>query len=196
MTRVILASTSTIRHQLLKAAGIEVIVVPPGIDEEKLTRERGKVEPAFLAQTLASEKAITVSNRSGTDFVVGADQVLECEGLTFGKPATLTAARDQLLSLRNREHTLHSAVCVAQHGVETWQYGGTARLAMRDFSNSFLESYLEQMGPDVLTSVGSYKIEGPAVQLFERIEGDYFTILGLPLFPLLQFFREGGVIPS
>ncbi|CAN5492336.1 Maf-like protein [soil metagenome] len=193
---VVLASTSAIRRALLECAVLDFIVCPPETDEAALARDAGKVGPGRLAQILANAKAVSVSNRSGTDFVIGADQVLSIDNLVLGKPASIDDATRQLRLLRRREHLLQSAVCVAKDGIEQWSFVGTARLKMRDFSDAFLKAYLENIGSDALTSVGGYKIEGLGIQLFECIEGDYFTILGLPLLPLLDFLRRQGAIPS
>jgi septum formation protein len=128
--------------------------------------------------------------------VIGADQVLDCDGVLFDKPADPGAARTQLLALRGRTHRLVSAVVLVRDGQRLWHHVGRADLKMRDFSTRFLDRYLESAGQAALSSVGAYQLEGIGAQLFAAIEGDYFTILGLPLLPLLDNLREHGVLPS
>jgi septum formation protein len=126
--------------------------------------------------------------------VIGADQVLVCDGKIFDKPSTKDEARDQLVTLRGKKHELVSAVAVARHGSTIWSHCAHAQLTMREFSNTFLGYYLAEMGEEITSSVGGYKFEGPGAQLFEKIEGDYFTILGLPLLALLEFLRSQDVL--
>jgi septum formation protein len=128
--------------------------------------------------------------------VVGADQTLSFDGKTFDKPSTHIEARQQLEILRGQSHQLISAVCCVKNGVDLWSHVDEARLAMRPFSSGFLDDYLSILGDDCLTSVGAYKIEGLGAQLFDRIDGDHFTILGLPLLPLLGFLRREGIVPT
>jgi septum formation protein len=193
---VVLASGSATRARLLQAAGVSFAVDVPAIDEAEVKhslKAAGATSTA-LAETLAELKAQRISRRQPGALVLGADQVLDCAGLVYDKPDDLAAARRQLLALRGRRHELISAVVVLRDGTRIWHHVARAGLTMRDFSNEFLDRYLAEAGTTVLSSVGAYQLEGPGAQLFQRIEGDYFTILGLPLLPLLDFLREHRVI--
>ena len=192
----ILASASPARERLLRQAGIRFIVVPPELDERAAERPLAETGAAAddIALALAMAKATIVSERSGGDLVVGADQTLEFEGERLNKPADMEAARRQLLRLRGRTHELHSAVCCARGGEVVWQHTATSRLRMRAFGPEFVGRYLALAGPAALGSVGAYQLEGPGIQLFEEIQGDFFAILGLPLLPLLGFLRSEGVL--
>ncbi len=150
------------------------------------------VEEAAL--DLAIAKAETISRRHPGAYVIGADQILECDGEWLDKPTDKAAAAAHLDCLRGRRHLLVCGLAVACDGAALWRHSETASLTMRRFSQSFLESYLEETGPEILASVGAYRLENRGAQLFERIDGDYFTILGLPLLPLLSFLREHGVL--
>ena len=193
-----LASTSKTRRELLTAAGIEYQSVAPQVDEDvirqTLTADETDVEPGDIAEVLARAKAEDVSTRFPGTLVIGADQVLACQDEIFSKADTIDEARDALLKLRGRTHQLHSAVALAQDGETVWAMVDTAHLTMRDFSMKALGSYMARAGDEVLDSVGCYKLEGPAIQLFERIEGDYFTILGLPMLPLIAELRSRGQV--
>jgi septum formation protein len=196
---VVLASASPVRRQLLENAGIALQLDPADLDEAALRKSHvgsGSMDPAALAGELARAKAEMVSKRHGSRWVIGADQILVCETAILAKPADMTEAREQLRRLRGRSHELASAVAVARNGRTEWQSLDTARLTMRAVSDAFLDAYLAAVGPEVTQSVGGYKIEGRGLQLFERIEGDYFTILGLPLLPLLAHLREIGILES
>lgn len=197
-TRMVLASRSPARRRLLEAAGIAVSVEPSEIDEEAVRETLGvsgeTIEPGDVAEILSRAKAEDVSSRDPAAVVIGADQVLALGNRIFAKPRSVEEARRTLLGLRSRTHQLHSAVCLARGGAVTWAFVDTASLTMRSFSADFLEDYLARAGEAVLRSVGSYEIEGYGAQLFQRIEGDYFTILGLPLIPLLARLREEGLI--
>jgi septum formation protein len=196
----ILASTSRTRRQILTNAGLTFDAVAPEVDEavirETLTAEDDGIDPADVAEVLARAKAEDVSARHPDALVIGADQVLACEGVIYSKVENEDQARDALLALRGRTHQLHTAVALAQGGETVWERVETAHLTMREFSAASLGSYIAQAGPDVLESVGCYKLEGPGVQLFEKIEGDYFTILGLPLLPLLAELRARKLISA
>jgi nucleoside triphosphate pyrophosphatase len=196
MVRLILASTSSVRRTLLKQAGLEFEAVKPAVDEAALKAAMMPCDPVALAEKLASAKAVSVANRYPSALVIGADQVLSFAGRALDKPSTVEAARDQLKRLRGREHWLETAICCARGNRIAWRHAAQARLTMRAFSDDFLEFYLDRLGPDVVTSVGGYKLEGLGIQLFDSIEGDYFAILGLPLLPLLGFLRSEGAIPS
>lgn len=197
---IVLASGSRTRQHMLSAAGVQVSVAVPDVDEaalrRTLERESGVTSPAAVAEWLARAKATDVSARYPGALVVAADQVLACEGKVFCKAADRECARATLLALRGREHQLHAAVAVAEDGEVGWVAVDTARMRMRDFSPAFLDAYLRRAGAEVLESVGGYKVEGLGIQLFERIEGDHFTILGLPLMPLLGELRSRGVLPA
>lgn len=194
--KLVLASTSRIRGELLAKAGLAFEAIAPDVDETELKRESHGLSPGDLARKLAAAKAVSVTNRIPGSLVIGADQVLNHAGRAYDKPDAVQTARRQLLELRGHRHVLETALCCAKDGKIVWQHLGQAALTMRSFSDGFLEDYLEKMGLDVLTSVGGYKLEGLGAQLFEKIEGDYFTILGLPLLPLLDFLRRKGVVPA
>jgi septum formation protein len=195
---VVLASASAARSALLRAAGVPVVAEAAAIDETevKASLQAARSAVAAVAETLAELKAHRVSRRHPGSLVVGADQVLDCDGTIFDKPADLAEARRQLLALRGRRHQLLSAVVLERDGQRLWHHVGRADLLMRDFSDRFLDDYLRAVGDAALSSVGGYQIEGRGAQLFASIDGDYFTILGLPLLPLLDVLREHGALPS
>lgn len=197
-TPVVLASASRVRTALLRAAGIPILVDAAAIDEAevKAALRAARAEPVAIAETLAELKAQRVSRRHAGNLVIGADQVLECDGVVFDKPADLAAARHQLLALRGRRHQLVSAVVLMRDGQRVWHHVARADLTMREFSTDFLDRYLQSAGEAALSSVGAYQLESVGAQLFASIEGDYFTILGLPLLPLLDILREHAVLPS
>ncbi len=195
---VILASASKSRANLLRAAGVNVEIVPAHADEEAV-KNALKAEGATAAQcaeTLAELKAVQVSQRYDNALVIGADQMLECEGAWFDKPADMAGARDHLVALCGKTHVLPTAVCVALNGARIWHHVATPRLTVRPYSDTFIDDYLKAAGAAVLSSVGAYQLEGLGAQLFSKIEGDFFTILGLPLLPLLAFLREHEVVPQ
>ncbi len=192
----ILASASPHRRQLLKAAGLSFEVVPAAVDEaatkRALARER---QPAsVVAGTLAAAKAQSVSASLPQALVIGADQVLACDGQLYDKPDDLAAARLQLQQLRGRAHHLHSGVALAHASQIVWRHGDSACLRMRHFSDAFLEGYLAEAGEAILGTVGAYQVEGVGIQLFECISGDASTIIGLPMLPLLAELRARGMI--
>lgn len=196
--RLILASASPARAALLRAAGIDFTIEPADIDEARLKREMRQAGDSALdcALALAMEKAGVISGRSRAALVVGADQILAAGAEWFDKPRDLAEARAQLCALRGRAHRLATAVCVAQHGMPLWHATSEPELTMRAFSDAFLEAYLAAEGEAVCGSVGAYRLEGRGVQLFARISGDHFAVLGLPLIELLGFLRERGVALS
>lgn len=194
--RVVLASTSVSRRMLLEGAGITFAIAAPGVDEDAVKVEFAGADGASLAAALADRKALAVSVREPGAVVVGGDQTLACDGRLFDKPADVEAACAQLRSLRGCVHELQSAVSVARDGVIEWRHVASARLTMRPFSDDFMSRYVAVSGDGLTSSVGAYRLEGPGAQLFERIEGDYFTILGLPLLPLLAWLRTAGVLRS
>jgi septum formation protein len=190
----ILASASPSRRQLLANAGLVFTVEPSGIDEDEVKRSLGsRAAPQELASTLAEMKAVRVSARHSGSMVVGADSTLACNGRMFDKPPDLAGARRQLQTLRGQTHELFSSVVVARGGARLWHWSERARLTMRQLNDGFIDSYLARAGDDVLASVGAYQLEGLGAHLFSRVDGDYFTILGLPLLPLLAFLAGHGI---
>jgi septum formation protein len=189
----VLASQSKVRRAVLEAAGIPVAARPAELDERAIEQGVGG-GPGDVALTLAREKARTVAAMSGPGIVVGCDQTLALGERRFSKPTDRAAARDQLRFMRGKPHELHSAVAVCRNGGLTFGHVAVARLTMRDFSDEFLEAYLDEAGSNVLASVGAYQLERTGIHLFETIEGDHFTILGLPLLPLLGHLRSQGLL--
>jgi septum formation protein len=185
----ILASQSRARQMLLANAGIDFAAVPADIDERSLQQGSGLSAPGDIAAFLAREKALWVSARRRESFVVGADQTLALEKRLFSKPAGRAGAKEQLRALAGRSHELHSAVAVARDGKILFESRAIARMTMRPLSETAIDGYLDEAGEAVTSSVGAYQLEGLGIHLFERIEGDHFTILGLPLLPLLAFLR-------
>src|SRR5262245_913865 len=183
----VLASRSAVRRALLEAAGVPLEIAPADIDERAVEGRAGAGTAADVASLLAREKARAGGARIKGRFVVGADQTLALGRARFTKPVDRDSAREQLKSLAGRTHELHSAVAVARDGRVIFGHVATAKLTMRTLSEEFIEAYLDTAGEAVMASVGGYQLEGLGSQLFERIEGDYFTILGLPLFALLGF---------
>jgi septum formation protein len=192
----VLASQSTIRHSILRGAGIPHVVHPAEVDERAIEKESASVDPPGIAKLLARAKALAVAPHYRNSFVLGADQTLALGTLRFSKPKDRAGAREQLVMLRGRTHELHSAIAVGRAQAILFECCHSARLTMRAFSNEFLDHYLDTVGPNVMSSVGGYQLEGAGVQLFERIEGDYFAILGLPLLPLLDFLRRNGLVAA
>ncbi len=194
----ILASASRARAEMLSNAGLSFEIRPASIDEVELKRalRAEGAEAPVIAEWLAERKALYVSSREPDRLVVGADQILECDGEMFDKPVDRAEAMTQLRMLRGRSHELSSCASVAYDGQTVWHHIDRARLWMRDCTDGFLERYLDAIGDAALTGPGAYQIEGPGAQLFNRIEGSHFTILGLPLLPLLDFLRARGVVPT
>jgi len=190
----ILASQSRARQMLLANAGISFDAVPADIDERSVQKNSGLSAPEEIASLLAREKACFVSSKNPGCHVVGADQTLALGARLFSKPAGRAQAADQLRLLAGGTHELHSAIAVACDGKVVFANVSVARMTMRHLSDSEIEAYLDQAGQAVTTSVGAYQLEGLGVHLFERIEGDHFTILGLPLLPLLAFLRGEGLL--
>ncbi len=193
---IILASTSPIRQQLLSQAGIEFKALPAPFDEEQAKRESRHLSPRDLAATLALGKAQATSKQHMDALVIAADQTLEIDTATLHKPKSRDEAAQQLLLLRGQYHSLHSALAITKGNRVLYQTVSTARLKMRAFSDDFLQDYLAHTPPSAHASIGCYQLESLGIQLFDAIEGDYFTILGLPLLPLLAFLRETGEIPQ
>jgi septum formation protein len=209
---VILASASTARHALLQGAGIPAEAIAAHIDEDEIKRafreqpvddthpggsdagERARATEAALM--LAETKALRISARHPGALVIGADQILLCGVTWFDKPEDIAAAREQLRVLSGQTHVLVTATVVVRDGIRIWQHVAVPRLTMRELSDSFIDNYLAEEGDAALGSVGAYRLEGRGVQMFTRIDGDYFTILGLPLLALLGFLREHLVVAS
>lgn len=193
----VLASASAARTRLLSAAEVPHTVDAPTVDESgvKASVLAAGGDATEAATALAELKAMQVVRRHGGALVVGADQILECGGRWYDKPVDREAARAALKSLRGRTHELAVAAVAVRSGGPVWRHATRARLAMRPFGDDFLEYYLDLVGARATESVGAYQIEGPGVQLFSRVDGDFFAILGLPLLPLLDFLRGQGVIP-
>jgi septum formation protein len=192
--RLILASQSQARQTLLANAGIEFEAVAAEIDERAVQQASGRTSPSEIAGLLAREKARSVSMRRPGQFVVGADQTLALGQDLFTKPASRIQAAEQLRILSGRSHELHSAVAVARDGAISFEAVEIAVMTMRRLSGSEIEAYLDKAGAAVTSSVGAYQLERIGVHLFERVEGDHFTILGLPLLQLLAFLRAEGML--
>jgi septum formation protein len=193
----ILASKSAARRAVLDGAGVRYEARVAGVDEDavKTSLLAEGAGPREIADALAELKAIRVSS-GRPDFVIGSDQTLDLDGQLYDKAESVEAARARLKLLRGRTHKLHSAVVVAKEGAPIWREIVTASLTMRDFSDAFLEDYLAHEGEHALGSVGCYRLEGPGAQLFSKIEGDYFAILGLPLMGLLDLLRRHGELTA
>jgi septum formation protein len=196
--RLILASASAARACLLSSAGVDFAIEPARIDETAFKRRfhtEGR-SAAECAAALAEAKARSISARHPRALVIGADQLLVCGSAWFDKPEDVVAARRQLWTLRGRTHVLETAVCAVRGDERLWGVVDAPQMTMREFTEAFLDGYLAAAGRTVLGSVGAYRLEGEGIQLFERIEGDYFSILGLPLIPLLALLRAQGQLPG
>ncbi|MDB5641803.1 MAG: Maf family protein [Hyphomicrobiales bacterium] len=195
---ILLASTSPTRLQLLQSAAIPVEVRSPDVDERAVEAElqRQNLSPDAIALELATAKGAQVSRQLSDRLVVAADQTLALGARQYHKPKNIDDGREQLLSLSGKTHALHSAVVCFRGGERLFAHVETARLTMRPFGPAFLEAYMSVAGDTVLRSVGGYQLEGFGVHLFERIEGDHSTILGLPLMPLLAYLRSAGAVEA
>lgn len=194
--RLILASTSRTRQRMLEDAGLSFTAVGSDVDEDVVKRA-ARTEGARAAETaflLAEMKAKAVSVCHPQSLVIGADQILVCENIWFDKPGTLQGARTQLRALRGRVHDLETAVVCFRGGARVWFHVSRPRLTMRGFSDAFLETYLAAERDDILGNVGAYRLEGRGAQLFDTIDGDFFSVLGLPLLPLLSYLRHARVL--
>ena len=199
MTRLILASQSSARRSVLNAAGVPFEAMAPMVDEEsaKAALRTGGISPRDLADALAELKALKLSRRFPADLVLGCDQTLSLdEGMMFDKPESRDALRVQLEALSGKTHNLWSATVLAQGGTAIWRHIERCKMTIRPLSDSFIDRYIEAEGDVLLGCVGGYRIEGRGVQLFSRIEGSHFGILGLPLLPLLDILRTRGLILS
>jgi septum formation protein len=196
--RLILASASASRRALLTAAGLTFTVQPADIDEAEIKRaaRSAGVAAQEAALQLADAKAQCVARCNLEALVIGADQILLCEGAWFDKPENVAAARAQLRALRGRSHVLATAVVCWQRGQRVWHHSAEPLLSMREFTDDFLETYLAVEGDSVTSTVGSYRLEGRGVQLFARVEGEQSAVLGLPLLVLLEFLRQNGVLAA
>jgi len=190
----LLASASRVRQALLRNAGIAIEVCPAAIDERAVEAASPSPDPAAVAALLAREKARAVERRHPGRLVLGGDQVLAFSSRRLAKPVDRAAARAQLDALRGQTHELVSAVALVRDGTILFEHADVARLTMRWFSERFLDGYLDAVGDAATESVGAYQLEGLGVQLFDRVEGDYFTVLGLPLMPVLSFLRRQGYL--
>lgn len=195
---IVLASASETRQRLLRAAGLPVTAQPARLDEEAIraTLEAEGATPRNIADTLAEMKARRISERTPGAVVIGCDQVLDFRGRAWGKAPTRDVARAQLVALRGHTHHLLSSVVVYHDGQPQWRHIGTASLTMRSFSDDWLDAYLSRNWEDLRHSAGGYLLEAEGVRLFSAVEGDYFTILGLPLLPLLEYLGQRGFIQT
>lgn len=185
--KLILASKSISRANMLHATGVEFEAQPADIDETAV--QNADATPQEIAETLAAQKALSVSVKNAGTLVIGSDQVLECAGKLLNKAANENEARQKLQTLRGKTHHLVSSVCVAKDNQVLWQTTQSATLTMHDFDDAFLQSYIEKAGEALTRSVGAYELEALGAHLFEKIEGDFFTILGMPLLPLLEYLH-------
>ena len=194
--RLILASKSAARRSMLQNAGVAFEARAADVDEAAIKAVSTDLDPIALAVRLAQAKALAVSSDDPDAWVLGSDQTLAFDGGLVSKALSMTAARDRLKAMRGKTHTLHSGAALATRGEIVWSGADTARMRMRDFSDAFLDAYLAAEGEALLACVGSYRLEGLGSQLFEAVEGDFFTVLGLPLWPVLAELRRAGVIVS
>ncbi|WP_427453302.1 Maf family protein [Litorimonas sp. WD9-15] len=197
MSRLILASGSAIRRQILDGAGLDYEVIVRPVDEaaikEAMLAENSRLHD--IADALAEAKALRVS-RQEPGLVIGADQIMVMDGTLFDKPKDLAEARERLLSMRGKKHELIGAVVICENGVPVWRHLCRTKLWVRDFSEDFLDQYIELEGEALTKSVGAYRFEGPGAQLFEKVEGGFFAILGLDLLPVLDYLRTRGMITT
>ena len=197
MTDIILASGSASRRALLAGAGVDAESIKPNVDEDtaKAAMREDGMSVRDQAMQLAEMKAVKVS-RTKPGVVIRGDQMLNLEGEAFDKPGDLDAAASHLRKLSGKSHTLETAIVIAENGEPIWRHLARPKLTVRTLSNAFIESYIEACGPALLSTVGAYQLEGMGAQIFSEIEGDYFSILGLPLLPLLDYFRVRGLLTS
>lgn len=196
-TKLILASGSPFRKQLMEAAGLTFDAEPARIDEREIEAPLilSGAAPDVVAAALAKAKAKDVANRNTQAYVIGSDQVMSMDGRLFHKCTSVEMAREQLWSMRGKTHRLSSAISIVRQGEEVWNHVSIADLTFRDFTETFLDSYIANAGSKVLLTVGAYSYEGLGQQLFEKVEGDFFTIIGLPMLPLLAALRDLAIIP-
>ncbi len=191
-----LASGSQTRLRMLRRAGVPVQAMAARIDEEAIRQslETERVQPAEMSVVLAEMKARKVSQAHPEQMVIGCDQILEFEGRALGKARSLAEMREQLSAFRGQSHQLHSSVVVYRASVPAWRHTASARLTVRNFSDTYLEHYVARNGKGLLDSVGCYRIEDEGIRLFSAVEGDYFAICGLPLIPLLTYLGDAGAL--
>lgn len=196
--RLILASSSKARHTMLKNAGVDCEAVASMIDEEgyKQSMKAEGASAAEAAETLAEMKALRMYRQQPDAIVIAADQMLECNGIWFDKPRDRDNTRAQLMALRGKTHQLVSAAVIYKEGSRIWGTIDTAHLTMRNFTEEWLDEYLDVAGDEIFNCVGGYQLEGIGAQLFTEVRGDYFTVLGLPLLPLIGFLRDHGVLKA
>lgn len=192
--RLILASGSAARRAMLADAGVDFVVRTAEVDEDAIKTTHAHLDPVALATELACAKALAVSRLDPEAWVLGGDQTLAFDGGLISKAKSLAAARDRLSAMRGRTHHLHSGAALARNGSIVWSGVDSVAMRMRDFSDAFLDAYLAAEGEALLACVGSYRLEGMGSQLFEAVEGDFFTVLGLPLWPVLAELRRAGVL--
>lgn len=192
--RLILASKSAARRAMLEGAGVPFAVQAADVDEDAVKATHDPADAAGLAVELARVKALAVSRHDPEALVLGADQTLSFDGGLVSKAPSLDAARARLSAMRGRTHELHSGAALARNGQILWAGVDTARMHVRDFSDAFLDAYLSAEGDSLLAVVGAYRLEGAGAQLFDAVEGDYFTVLGLPLWPVLTELRRAGAL--
>lgn len=196
MSDILLGSGSAIRAQLLRGAGVPFEVERPQVDEAALKRAWPERSPAEVAVGLAEAKAAEVSARFPQALVIGADQTLELAGRLYDKATDAAEARERLLAMRGREHRLNAGTALARGGEIVWSDLQVSRMRVRKFSDEWLDDYLAQAGGALTASVGAYEYEGLGVQLFDRVKGDFYAVLGLPLVPLLEALRAEGALPA
>ena len=196
-SRIILASGSAIRRQIMEGAGLNFEVITKPVDEgaikESMLAESARLRD--IADALAEAKAMRVS-RIEPGLVIGADQIMVMDEQLYDKPVSMEAARERLLSMRGKVHYLLGAVVICENGVPVWRHMAKTKLSMREFSEAFLDDYLQEEGEQILSSVGAYRFEGRGAQLFSHVDGDFFSILGLSLLPVLDYLRIRGAILS
>jgi len=195
MTQLVLASGSAIRQQILAAARVDFKVITSGVDEDSIKSEWSGEDPSELAILLAEAKARAVSVPDGT-LVLGADQILSLDGELYDKAKTASEARERLQIFRGKTHILHSGLAAVRNGETVWTHTQDSQLSVRNFSDGFLDNYMEMAGGELTASVGAYAFEGLGAQIFDEINGDYYAILGLPLLPVLELLRREGTIAS
>ena len=195
--RIILASGSQSRRAVLTAAGIEADTIKPNVDEDaaKASFRASDMKVRDQAMQLAELKSVKISMRE-PGLVIGCDQMLSLDGEAFAKPVDLADARNHLVKLSGKAHTLETAIVISEEGKPVWRYLARPKLTVRPLSDAFIDTYVEAVGEPLLSTVGAYQLEGLGAQLFTRIDGDYFSILGLPLLPLLDYLRTRGVLLS
>ena len=198
MTRLILASSSKARHSMLTNAGVDCEAIASMIDEDgyKQSMKAEGASAAEVAETLAEMKALRMYRQQPDGIVIAADQMLECNGIWFDKPRDRDNTRAQLRALRGKTHQLVSAAVIYKEGSRIWGTIDTAHLTVRNFTDEWLENYLDTVGDEIYNCVGGYQLEGIGAQLFTEVRGDYFTVLGLPLLPLIGFLRDHGILKA